>query len=117
MTAEAVRSAARSIASSSGETQTAGKPGADYDARAVRRGVATRAAADLVVRVAPAAAALTLASLRALVAKHRSSACSTLPSTSGVFSPRTSVISETTRNFARSNIRFSRNDRLLDLLR
>jgi hypothetical protein len=60
---------------------------------------------------------LARAALRALTAKQRSSASSTFTSTSSFFSLRTSEISDTTRNLARSSIRFSRNDRLFDLLR
>src|SRR5689334_4565887 len=112
----AARSMAQRTARAPGESP--GAPLETYDARAVVRRGATReavAAAALVGRVA--AAALARAAFRALSEKHRSSASSTFTSTCGVFSPRTSVISETTRNLARSSIRFSRKDRLLDLLR
>src|SRR5262245_27257578 len=95
-----------------------------YDARAVRRGAGvtwTRtgaAGAGALARVTTFAAfARAAVAFRALVAKQISSAPSTFTSTAGVFSPITSVISDTTRNFARSSIRFSRNERLLDLLR
>ncbi len=75
----------------------------------------TEAAVALLARVA--LAALDRASLRAWVLKHCSSDESTRSSTTGTFSPMTSEISETTRNLARSSIRFSRKDKLLDLAR
>ena len=49
--------------------------------------------------------------------KHFSSARSTLASTSSAFSRITSDTSEMISALARSSIRFSRNDRLFDLLR
>ena len=61
-------------------------------------------------------AAFARAMARVRVAKLRSSAFSTRPSMDSAVSRITSEISDTIRNFARSSIRFSRNDRLLDRL-
>ena len=57
------------------------------------------------------------AAMRAFIEKQRSSAVSTRDSIAGAASRITSETSEMIRNFARSSIRFSRNDRLLDLAR
>src|SRR6266542_5032339 len=80
-----------------------------YDAFAVRR-------ADTRV-VAVALAAFARAIDRFFVVKQRSSARSTFSSIAAVISCDTSEISETTRNFARSSMRFSRNERFLDRAR
>src|SRR4051794_24586939 len=84
-----------------------------YEARAARRGAAAATARG---------AALTTtfvvrAAVRALVVKQRSSALSTLPSIAAAVSRITSDTSEMMRNLARSSMRFSRNERLLDLAR
>ena len=76
-----------------------------YDARTARRAATVRGAG-----VAFAAFARAMARVR--VAKLRSSAFSTRPSMDSAVSRITSEISDTIRNFARSSIRFSRNDRL-----
>src|SRR5688572_9707899 len=55
--------------------------------------------------------------LRTFVVKHFSSARSTCSSTSSAFCRITSETSEMMSALARSSIRFSRNDRLFDLLR
>jgi len=57
-----------------------------------------------------------LAIARVRVAKLRSSAFSTRPSMDSAVSRITSEISDTIRNFARSSIRFSRNDKLFERL-
>ena len=57
------------------------------------------------------------ATLRAFVVKHFSNALSTFCSISSAFSRTTSDTSEMMSALARSSIRFSRNDRLLDLLK
>ena len=57
------------------------------------------------------------AAVRALVVKQRSSARSTRPSIAAAVSRITSDTSEMMRNFARSSMRFSRNERLFDLAR
>src|SRR6476620_9513783 len=82
-----------------------------YDARAARRGAAA------VVARGATFTTFARAIVRALVEKQRSSARSTCASMAGAVSRITSDTSETTRNFARSSIRFSRKDRLLDLAR
>ncbi len=64
-----------------------------------------------------ALAAVARASVRTFVEKHFSSASSTRCSISSAFTRITSDTSETMSALARSNIRFSRNDRLLDRLR
>src|SRR6185503_17090713 len=84
-----------------------------YDARAARRG---GAAAGATARGA-AFATFARATVRALAVKHRSSARSTRPSIEAAGSRITSDTSEMMRNFARSSIRFSRNERLFDLAR
>ena len=53
----------------------------------------------------------------ALTVKQRSSARSTRPSMATAVSRMTSETSEMMRNFARSSMRFSRNERLFDLAR
>src|SRR4051812_33916773 len=90
----------------SGRWQKAGE--GCYDARAARRTVGAGGAT---------LATLARAAMRALVEKQRSSAVSTRASIAGAVSRITSETSEMIRNFARSSIRFSRNDRLLDLAR
>src|SRR5258708_7547158 len=86
-----------------------------YDARAVRRGAAATTARG--AALATLARTGGAAALRAFVEKHRSSAPSTRPSMSAAVWRITSETSEMMRNLARSNMRFSRNDRLLDLAR
>src|SRR4051794_19871800 len=83
-----------------------------YEALAARRGaaVATGRGAALTTTFARAA-------VRAFVVKQRSSALSTLPSMAAAVSRITSDTSEMMRNLARSSMRFSRNERLLDLAR
>src|SRR5262249_38999273 len=92
--------------------------GSSYDARAVVRragavGVTARAAAFATL----AREATVVGRAAALTVKQRSSARSTRPSMFVAVSRITSETSEMMRNFARSSIRFSRNDRLLDLAR
>src|SRR5690606_38532882 len=85
-----------------------------YEARAVRRAL-TR-----VVGLAAGLVDLTFcarAAARARVEKQRSSALSTFSSTMSICSPMTDEISEVTRKRARSSMRFSRNERFLDLAR
>src|SRR5690348_9212817 len=88
-----------------------------YDARAARRAGAAfataRGAAFTVVFTGTAARAV----VRALAVKQRSSARSTRPSIDAAVSRITSDTSEMIRNFARSSMRFSRNERLFDLAR
>jgi len=84
-------------------------------AMAIVLGVATIAAAF--TGLVTLARAAVRAMLRALTTKHFSRARSTLPSTSSAFSRITSEISEMISALALSSMRFSRNDRLLDLLR
>ena len=79
------------------------------------RGLAVRRAVTRVVGAA--LAALARAIERVLVVKQRSSARSTFSSIAAVFSRDTSEISEMTRNFARSSMRFSRNERFFDRAR
>jgi hypothetical protein len=55
--------------------------------------------------------------VRAFIVKQRSSARSTRPSIAIADSRITSDTSEMMRNFARSSIRFSRNERLFDFAR
>src|SRR6185503_12190527 len=89
----------------------------NYDARAAGRlGAATTAGTALTVLVIFVRDAVR-AMLRALTTKHFSSAWSTRSSTASAFSRITSEISEMISALARSSIRFSRNDRLFDLLR
>ena len=57
------------------------------------------------------------ATLRALTTKHFSRQVSTWASISWAFARMTSEISDTISALARSSIRFSRNERLLDLAR
>src|SRR5687768_9172223 len=80
-----------------------------YDALAVRFTVTRLVGAAL--------AALARAIERVFVEKQRSRARSTFCSIASVFSRATSEISEMTRNFARSSMRFSRNDRFFDFAR
>src|SRR5439155_136715 len=84
-------------------------PVLSYDALAARRGAARRA-------VGVAFAAFARATARLRVMKLRSSAFSTRLSIDSAVSRITSEISDTIRNLARSSMRFSRNDRLLDRL-
>src|SRR2546422_1602363 len=84
-----------------------------YDARAARRGAAT----TVVARGGATLATFARAVVRALAVKQRSSARSTRASMAGADSRITSDTSEMIRNFARSSIRFSRNERLLDFAR
>src|SRR5712691_2192079 len=84
-----------------------------YDARAVRRGAAALTTACVAGFTAFVARAVT----RALAEKQRSSATSTRPSMAAADSRMTSETSEMMRNLARSSMRFSRNERLLDLAR
>src|SRR5688572_21610133 len=90
--------------------------GSVYEARAARRVVTTGITATFTGLVT-LARAVARAMLRALTMKHFSSARSTLDSTSSAFSRITSDISEMISALARSSMRFSRNDRLFDLLR
>src|SRR5438552_3880036 len=83
-----------------------------YDARAARRVAATAAGGR-----GAALATLARAATRALATKQRSNAESTRASMAGAVSRITSDTSEMMRNFARSSIRFSRNERLFDLAR
>src|SRR5436190_5893286 len=88
----------------------------NYDARAAgRRGAATTGTALTVLVIFGRDAVRAM--LRALTTKHFSSAWSTRSSTEIAFSRITSEISEMISALARSSIRFSRKDRLLDLLR
>src|SRR5687767_13669260 len=80
-----------------------------YEALAVRR-------ADTRV-VTVALAALARAMERVFMVKQRSRARSTFSSTEFDTSCDTSEISEMTRNFARSSMRFSRNDRFFERAR
>ena len=80
------------------------------------RGAARRGAATAIRVTGAAFAALARATARLRVVKLRSSAFSTRPSIDSAVSRITSEISEMIRNLARSSIRFSRNDRLLDRL-
>src|SRR5436190_4439189 len=89
-----------------------------YDARAVRRAgadAATARGAAFATETLARGAGATVA--RALTVKQRSSARSTRPSMAAAVSRITSDTSEMMRNFARSSMRFSRNDRLFDLAR
>ena len=86
------------------------------EARAARR-VVLRAEAFLTLATLVAFAALARASTLVRFTRQRSRAFSTLSSMVSETSPVTSAISETTRNLARSSIRFSRNERFFDLLR
>src|SRR3954468_19401573 len=87
-----------------------------YDARAARRAGAAAAAATT-GRAAALTGTFARAAVRALAVKQRSSALSTLPSIDAAVSRITSETSEMIRNLARSSIRFSRNERLLDFAR
>src|ERR1041384_6736133 len=88
-----------------------------YDARAAgRRGAATTGTGLTVVFVSFVRDAVR-AMFLALTTKHFSRAWSTRSSTASAFSRITSEISEMMSALARSSIRFSRNDRLFDLLR
>src|SRR2546421_13079084 len=88
----------------------------DYDARAAARlGAATTCTALIVLVIFERDAVRAM--LRALTMKHFSSAWSTRSSTATAFSRITSEISEMISALARSSIRFSRNDRLFDLIR
>src|SRR3954469_21291567 len=82
---------------------------ASYDAFAGRR-VGMRVAAVTL-------AAFARAIERFFIVKQRSRAWSTFSSTMFVISRETSEISETTRNFARSSMRFSRNERFFERAR
>src|SRR5437660_1694676 len=86
-----------------------------YDARAARRGAGAAAARG--AAFATLARAAVGAVVRAFAVKQRSSARSTRASMAGADSRITSETSETMRNLARSSMRFSRNERLLDLAR
>src|SRR5262245_45627834 len=87
------------------------KGAVDYDAFAVRR------ADTRVVGAGEALAAFARAIDRFFIVKQRSSARSTFSSICADFSRATSEISEMTRNFARSSMRFSRNERFLERAR
>src|SRR3989304_9722495 len=80
-----------------------------------RRGGGARAAGPRGVAVALAAFARAIE--RFFIVKQRSSARSTFSSIAAVTSCETSVISETTRNFARSRVRFSRRESFLERAR
>src|ERR1700752_5509018 len=100
------------------KVETTGDDVTSYDARAAGRLAAAAATTGtaltvLVIFVRDAVRAM----LRALTTKHFSSAWSTRSSTATAFSRITSEISEMISALARSSIRFSRNDRLFDLLR
>src|SRR5580765_6456224 len=87
-----------------------------YDARAAARRAVATTGTTLTAFVIFGRAAVR-AILRAFATKHFSSAWSTRSSTAIAFSRMTSEISEIISALARSSIRFSRNDRLFDLLR
>src|SRR5262245_29075912 len=92
-----------------------------YEARAARLAGAAAAATTRVAAATRGAAAAfaTFARwlVRAFVEKQRSRAVSTRPSIAAAVSRITSETSEMIRNFARSSMRFSRNDRLFDFAR
>src|SRR5256885_2149998 len=86
----------------------------DYEARAARRVVFAAAAAG---GRGATFATFARGATRARLLKQRSRARSTRPSISTAVSRITSDTSEMMRNFARSSMRFSRNERLFDLPR
>src|SRR5690349_17993279 len=88
----------------------------DYEARAVRRAACGTTTTGAFTGFA-FARDVARARFRALITKHFSSALSTLDSTSGAFWRMTSDTSEMISALARSSMRFSRNERLFDLLR
>jgi len=90
-----------------------GKRSDDYEARAARRVTMTVALTGLAIFARAACRVM----LRTFTMKHFSSARSTRCSISSAFSRITSDTSEMMSALARSSIRFSRNERLFDLLR
>ena len=97
---------------SSGKTTLALSVVAQSQRRGGAAAACARGAGALVATLRGAAVAVL-----ALVVKQRSSARSTRASMAGAVSRITSDTSEMIRNFARSSIRFSRNDRLFDFAR
>src|SRR5688572_23117248 len=89
-----------------------------YEARAARRGAAADAMTTaLTGGLTTLVLTVARATVRAFTVKHFSSARSTCCSISSAFSRMTSDTSEMISALARSNMRFSRNERLLDLLK
>src|SRR5688572_6519123 len=89
----------------------------NYEARARRAAAVEATTSGALTCLTTLARAVARATLRALTTKHFSSARSTLDSISGAFSRITSDTSEMMSALARSSIRFSRKERLFDLLR
>src|SRR6266540_4222620 len=103
--------------SASGRKQKAAENVNGYEARTARRAATATAATTAAFGFVTFARAVARAMFFALTTKHFSSDASTRASISFAFWRITSEISEMMRALARSSIRFSRNERLFDLLR